>query len=327
MAHNLTIVDGRAEMAYVGELPWHGLGQELKKGAPMKEWVVAAGMDWQVQFAPVGYKFKKGMVFEPSRVVMHRSDSGSFLGLASQRYKVVQPAEVLAFFEDLVASGGFHLSTAGTLHGGRKLWAMAEVSQDAVVKGDLTKSNLLLATACDGSMPTIGKLVNTRVVCENTLRMAYGEHSEDIVKVRHDQVFDAKKVQTQLGVAQGAAAQFIKDMRALAKRKVSSDEAEEITGQFVLDANMATVPEDTTDRAQAALTTKAGESIMRLFLGEAKGADLAGRTGWGWLNAVTEHVDHHAKAQSPSHRLDRAWFGTGDAVKVAARDRAMALLG
>ena len=30
MAHELEIVDGKAQMAYVGALPWHGLGTKVE---------------------------------------------------------------------------------------------------------------------------------------------------------------------------------------------------------------------------------------------------------------------------------------------------------
>ena len=56
MAHELTIRnDGYAEMAFVGETPWHGLGQELEAGAGMEQWRKAAGMDWTIESAPVQY--------------------------------------------------------------------------------------------------------------------------------------------------------------------------------------------------------------------------------------------------------------------------------
>ena len=30
MAHELEIVNGQAQMAYVGDLPWHGLGTKVE---------------------------------------------------------------------------------------------------------------------------------------------------------------------------------------------------------------------------------------------------------------------------------------------------------
>ena len=44
MAHEITITEGTAEMAYVGEKPWHGLGQRLEEGATVEEWQKASGM-------------------------------------------------------------------------------------------------------------------------------------------------------------------------------------------------------------------------------------------------------------------------------------------
>lgn len=48
MAHELTLrANGRAEMAFVGETPWHGLGQRVTKGASIEAWQREAGMDWE----------------------------------------------------------------------------------------------------------------------------------------------------------------------------------------------------------------------------------------------------------------------------------------
>ena len=44
MAHELsTRNNGFVEMAYVGEKPWHGLGQELDANATIEQWQTSAG--------------------------------------------------------------------------------------------------------------------------------------------------------------------------------------------------------------------------------------------------------------------------------------------
>jgi hypothetical protein len=63
--------------------------------------------------------------------------------------------------------------------------------------------------------------------------------------------------------------------------------------------------------------SRAQAQIIDLFTGRAMGADMAGRTGWGLINAVTEYTDHHARATTQSNRIASAWFGRGDALKVA----------
>ena len=57
---------------------------------------------------------------------------------------------------------------------------------------------------------------------------------------------------------------------------------------------------------------------------KALGSDLAGTGGtvWGWLNAVTQYVDHEARAQSQDTRLNSAWYGKGAEIKGRAWEMA-----
>ncbi|MBW7565501.1 hypothetical protein KIF53_03270 [Chromobacterium subtsugae] len=40
-------------MAYVGQIPWHGLGNCLPAGQPVEVWQREAGLDWSIQEAEV----------------------------------------------------------------------------------------------------------------------------------------------------------------------------------------------------------------------------------------------------------------------------------
>jgi hypothetical protein len=40
-------------MAYVGQEPWHGLGNLLSPHQPLETWAREAGMDWQIETADV----------------------------------------------------------------------------------------------------------------------------------------------------------------------------------------------------------------------------------------------------------------------------------
>ena len=46
MAHEIDMTTGRAGMAYMGDTPWHGLGQKLTDGASLETWQQEAGLDW-----------------------------------------------------------------------------------------------------------------------------------------------------------------------------------------------------------------------------------------------------------------------------------------
>lgn len=43
------------QMAYVGEVPWHGLGHVLAPKQPLEVWAQQAGMDWQIEESPVRF--------------------------------------------------------------------------------------------------------------------------------------------------------------------------------------------------------------------------------------------------------------------------------
>jgi len=67
---------------------------------------------------------------------------------------------------------------------------------------------------------------------------------------------------------------------------------------------------------------------MELFRGAAVGSELPGvkGTAWGWLNSITEAVDHHARAKSDARKLDSILFGAGEKLKAKALGEALELV-
>jgi hypothetical protein len=67
---------------------------------------------------------------------------------------------------------------------------------------------------------------------------------------------------------------------------------------------------------------------MALFNGEAKGSNFetSHDTAWGWLNACTEHFDHHVRARTDENRKASALWGPGDAMKAKAFELAVSLI-
>lgn len=333
MSHELTIRDnGKVEMAFVGEVPWHGLGNELQPGASIEEWIAAAGMDWIAQRARV--RFATGRNQDATqwqeygnRVVLFRNDTLAPLGIVSDDFQRVQPRDVLEFFRDLVGPAGGTLETAGTLFGGRKLWAMARFGADAAVFDgrDKVKQNLLLATALDGSMATEGSWIATRVVCNNTLQLSRGESGAIRVKVNHRSEFNAKDVKAKLGIeqAQTAFEKTMAELRQLAQTPMTPQNMVLTTAEL-FKPEFASLDDKARDKV---LNSKPVQTVGRMALdGDMIGAKLDGVAGtrYGWLNAVTEYVDHKARAQTVDNRLDAAWFGRGAELKERAREMAMA---
>jgi phage/plasmid-like protein (TIGR03299 family) len=317
-------------MAYVGQMPWHGLGSPLSAKQPLEVWARQAGMDWQIEEAEVRFvaggngNGSLGSIHAfPEQKVLYRSDTRAPLSVVSSRYQVVLPAEILEFYRDLTEVGGFELETAGVLKEGRKLWALAKTGQNVTLKGkDRVNGYLLLATACDGTLATTAQFTSVRVVCNNTLAIALGDGA-DAVKVPHRSQFNAQAVKRQLGIAISSWDGFMVRMKALSERKVNQESAETFFRRVL------TYPTSgTADRPVAATNDSAVKVVQALFAGRGKGADLpsAAGTTWGLLNSVTEFVDHQRRARSDDHRRDAAWFGQGATIKQRAWDEALKLV-
>ena len=309
-------------MAYVDAVPWHGLGNQLTPKQPIEIWQQEAGMNWRINETEVMYSVSGGdglhLKSNPDSKVLFRSDSFAPLSVVSKRYKVVQPAEVLEFYRDLVSAGGFELETAGVLKGGKKLWALAKTGQETMLRGnDKVKAYLLLATSCDGTLCTTAQFTSVRVVCNNTLQMAVGD-SGGAVKVPHSTQFDPQQVKQALGLGLSSWETFVDDMRQLADRKINKFEAMNY---------LINVLGDSAVPLNEQPNTKAIQNVYALFSGDGKGSVMASASGtaWGLLNGVTEYVDQHRRARSTDHRLDSAWFGPGAAIKEKAFHEAMRL--
>jgi len=336
------------QMAYVGDTPWHGLGNQLTQNQPIEIWAQQAGMDWRIESSDVSYMAQNArgqsiiMPYEEQRV-LYRSDTHAPLSVVSQRYQEVQPMEILEFYRDLTEQSGFELETAGVLKGGKKFWALARTGQSTALKGkDVSNGYILLATACDGTLATTAQFTNIRVVCNNTLAIALRGQSSSagVVKVPHSTKFDADKVKQQLGISVRAWDEHMYEMKQLTQRKVTQGEAaayfdavfnntslsiadqEENIIQFY--RNMAT-PNPAKEKSEP--NGRAMAKVMDMFNGQGRGAELSSAkdTAYGLLCSITEFADHERRAMSTDHRLDSAWFGAGAALKQRGLEHALKL--
>lgn len=326
--HLIDTSTGKAGIAYAGETPWHGLGQQLTAGADIETWVREAGLEWDVALAPVLFQHGEVTSAVEGRRVTYRTDTGAPLGIVGDDYRVVQPRAVVEWFRDLTEAGGFTLDVAGSLNGGRRVWALAQVGEGATVIGqDEVRPYLLLATSFDGTMSTTAKFTAIRVVCNNTITIATGvghdgklrDGEKDktdgpvvtCVRIPHSATFDGDAVKRQLGIVRDAFDEFLIKARLLAETKVDE--------RFVVEFLKSLLPKPATD-GQVVEDGYTFKRLMATWKGEVPSATLpeAQGTAWGLLNAITWDVDH-VRGRDAS-RLNSAWFGTGDGLKSRALD-------
>ncbi|WP_454906555.1 DUF932 domain-containing protein [Variovorax gossypii] len=313
------------QMAYVGQTPWHELGNQLPPKQPLEVWARQAGMDWRICETPVRYMAEQAgalgsiMTFEDQKV-LYRSDTKAPLSVVGGRYQIVQPREVLEFYRDLTEVSGFELETAGVLKAGKKFWALARTGKETVLKGnDNVKGYILLATSCDGTLATTATPTTVRVVCNNTLSIALNGASS-AVRVPHSTTFDPQAVKRQLGIAVSGWDTFMYRMKTLSERKVKSHESMNYFLRVMCQA-------DGHSESPALTNERALKKVQELYEGRGRGAELSAAKGtaWGLLCAVTEFVDHERRARSQEYRLDSAWFGQGAGLKQRALDHALQL--
>lgn len=327
MPHDIDCSTGKPAIAYVGETPWHGLGERLPERQPIEVWIKAARLDWELKRLPVQFLIESKLRVMDDRFVLARSDTGAALSVVSGDYHIVQPKEVLEFYRDLVASFQYTLETAGALNGGRKVWALAKTGKTTVVpapKGnpDELGAYVLLATSCDKSLATTIAFTSIRVVCQNTLFFAIDDIAKNKrrqLKVPHSLRFDPDRIKTDLGLMDmdKAWAAFIDKVHKMAKQRIEERTASLFFKNLLLQKDA----EHLSARAQRDL-----DSIISLYQ-SAPGQELdtAKGTLWGAVNAVSYYVDH--VRGGAGDRLDSAWFGAGGALKDEAWVAACDLLG
>lgn len=322
MAHEIyRDKNGKDCFAYVGEEAWHGLGTKMDAAATIADWEREAGFQWQIKErvaaanVPAAGDEEAFTIEFPERKLLYRSDTRAPLAIVGANYKVVQPKEILHFYEDLTRSAGFTLETAGMLFGGKRFWALAKINKEAqfVVPNDAVGGYLLLNTSCDGSLATSADFTSVRVVCNNTLTMSLREHAETRVRVPHNTTFDPDAVKAELGIGEGVYNQFMSDMRRLAAHPLTTGDALTALKEIVGDAHLPY-------EAQEPAVFKQIGDLYHLYSGAAMGADRAGQTSWGLLNAVTEWTDHHTRHRTYDARIASAWFGPNASLKRRAAE-------
>jgi phage/plasmid-like protein (TIGR03299 family) len=322
MAHLIETnrITGKNEIAFVGETPWHGLGQELTKDAHIDVWRKEAGLDWLAKTAPVVFQPYPEHAYEQvdNKVVIFRSDTNAPLGVVTDRYKIHQPSEVLDFFNTLVQSAGFSLEVAGAIKGGKRIWALANVNRESVVlHDDAVRGYLLLSTSFDGTTATVGQFTSIRVVCNNTLSAADTESAPSRVILTHGSDFDASLMRERLGVVVSGFEGMMDKYRKLARSGVSEDYVKTFTNELF--------PAVYNQQTNTFKESRGFKRVLELFDGAGMGASHHGVYGtkWGLLNAVSQYIDHE-RGHNVDTRMNNAWFGQGNRIKAVAEELLLA---
>jgi phage/plasmid-like protein (TIGR03299 family) len=312
MAHNIEMIDGKAQMAYAGETPWHGLGTRVPEDLTPEQMLEAAGLNWEVEKVEAFAKINNKNVSVGHSALVRKSDSKVF-GVVSNDWNPVQNTEAFEFFNDFISEGEMEMHTAGSLADGQIVWALAKVKGGfSLFKGDEVESYLHFTNYHKYGFSTDVRFTPIRVVCNNTLTLSLNTNVERFVKITHRREFNGDNVKLMLGVAADKLAKYKEMAQFLgSKRYTNENIVEYFKRVFPVTGSSETKKEFSRNTSQA-LTT----------INTQPGAEFARGTWWQAFNTVTYMTDHML-GRNQASRLESAWYGYNKGVKTKALEAAL----
>jgi phage/plasmid-like protein (TIGR03299 family) len=319
MAHELEILEnGEAAMAYAGAVPWHGLGKKVPSDLSPEQMLKAANLDWEVVKRPMFFESASGKILTQARALVRSSDE-KLLTIVSDQWNPVQNIEAFQFFNDFVTAGDMEMHTAGSLKGGKIVWAMAQIKDSfELFGGDKVDGYLLFSNPHEFGRSIDVRFTPVRVVCNNTLTLSLNGESKSFVKVNHRSQFDADEVKALLGIAKDKLASYKEQAQFLGAKKYSKETITEYFNRiFPSLSKDQTIKEDL---RKAPISRQAEEAVAVLHT--QPGARFAEGSWWQAFNTVTYMADHKL-GRSTDTRLTSSWYGPNRIKKEKALELAI----
>jgi len=277
-----------AAFASLREEAWHGLGTVFDKPVTTSEMLDLAHLsNWNLRMVPldidgeysdrIEYKILRDNPF------MKRVDR---LGIVGRRYKLFPNEELFAFGDNLTNQRR-RWETAGSLDGGRTVFATLADTEDIVLDpngaGDIIKKYLLLKSSHDGSGKIVAKRINTRVVCKNTLNIGLKENGAEF-SIRHTQKLEGRLAEAKLalGFAEDYDEEFEAAMQTLYAKDMTMVEFERIV--------LAEFPEPDAEKAGAYTRWENKiDTILDVWGDSTKSVTDLPNNAYRGLQVLTEH--------------------------------------
>jgi phage/plasmid-like protein (TIGR03299 family) len=326
MSHELEIVKGKAQMAYTGETPWHGLGKKVPADLTPGQMLKAAGLDWEV----MKYKASarptingKAITYPSNHSVLVRSSDGKYLGDITNDWNTIQNDVAFSVFDDIIKTAKGNMETAGALYGGKIVWGLARLNEEfEAVKGDTVESFLLFTNPHVYGKKADCRFTPIRVVCRNTMVMALNQNSRSnqMWSINHRSKFNPEEVKEMLGIAHDHLSAYKEASRLLAAKRFTDDKLNEYFN-FVF-PKTSTPKKETKKDDKKELSVQAKRSLE--IMDTQPGAKFAQGTWWQAFNATTYIMDHEM-GNTQDGRVFNSWYGGNRTRKIDAMDKALEL--
>ena len=312
-------------MAFANAVPWHGLGNRVDPNTTVDQMVVAAGLDWDVELRPIFAQSPDGeMIKLPVRRALMRTSDNKVMTITGDLWKPLQNRDAMEFFRDYTESGGAKLETAGSLRGGKVIWALASINEGFTVgRSDHVKGYVLLISPHEVGKAITVRTTTVRVVCANTMAMAV-QNGRAQFSQNHLTQFDANRAKETIGLAKEQVHQAHLDAEALSQLKLSNYDTVRFLSKF-----FAPTPEGMKEQAHIEMLlndpSQRPKQMDQVMASVERAPGAIPNNGWGVFNGVTHWVDHVAGSKNDA-RLFNAWLGERSRLKTEIRDSLLELV-
>jgi phage/plasmid-like protein (TIGR03299 family) len=249
--------------------------------------------------------------------LIKRDDTGAELSVQRTDYRVINHGTMGQLLDEVAKEAGtaFKFETAGSLQGGRKVWALARLDEPFTVPGDdsATYPYFALQNAHDGEGACRIIPTQVRIVCQNTWQLASDKATFEVV-IRH-----AGNVDDRIEQAKGTLAQA---RQAAASYRTTMTELAELRYD---DAVLATFLEHFIPTPEGALATPRRmemraehRNLCRRLLADSPTLAPLPDTAYKLVQVAGEYLDHarqlpvEDEAKRRDVYLKRTLLGGGD---------------
>jgi phage/plasmid-like protein (TIGR03299 family) len=254
-----------------------------------------AHLDNGVDFTEHGRKIE-------GRKLLYRQDTLEPISIVSNRYRVVQPKQVVDVMSEAIEDMGWLVVGTGVAPNNKRLWIQADTRMGYDIGGDEHHLYVLGVTSFDGSTATLFRGNHLRLVCHNALLSAVRSRRGNTYDYRgHGSEWSPKvalQKLTSLNLAQEAAdmQQALDNLTQLKLSDIGAitlfDALLQRNPVTVLKTHDRLVIQDDglwSEKPPSVRETPSAEALWQSYM-FAPGATPG--TAYGALNAVTHYADH-----------------------------------
>lgn len=305
-------------MAYAGQSPWGDIGTQVSNDLSPQQIMEKADLNWSVDKVQT-YADYQGEKIPTGMEALVRSSDNKILTQVGKNWEPCQNETAFEFFNEYCLEGGMDMESAGSLKGGKMVWALAKIKESFdVVKGDQVDSYLLFSNPHEYGKSIDVRFTPIRVTCMNTLAMAIKGSAVNGMKVNHRKAFDPVMVKQTMGIAHEKFEQYKEVAQFLSKKRFDAQSLIQYYNEVFprtykgKDEVIVNAYDDLTTNGQKAFDV----------LQSQPGANFAQGSWWQALNSVTYLTDHVMGREADS-RMTSSWFGANANRKAVAVSKAI----